>query len=558
MANGNATKTAKPAKAKRIKEKKVRDDFLQPVKNQLREMCGGICSNPDCRAYTFGPTMEKRKGYSSIGVAAHIAAAAPGPGARRYNADMTADERGAAVNGIWLCQSCSKLIDTDEARFTVALLKQWKLQAEKRAMDLIGKTSIGPDELQLKLVEAVASATQLAYTGMGDFGKAPLPGFVRGYENYLSQLDPRFVIKTTARGNHLSNEISIKPGESATINIRFKDEDIAREANQKWKHFQETGEGIELSTNEFEFVGSALFEMLNQKKKDGVLVLEPQKTVVPSTLYFKSLKHGTEFELASFDSYLHTAGDNLFIVGNCLNGLFSQKYIYNAKTLQVKIDYNFNPQEWIGSKLSNVEHLPRLLKAVNFLKCDAQSRTVIEFNLDGHILQFGESTDHDLFPLYDFFAHVVQLVDRAKTIAMAIDNELRILSLEVSGHDERLINIYSEILRNNRVENQPLGKEILTANILHIPQETVQAMNKGGLASYLKITERCGDDFDLLGNVVTPPVFQSVLQGFEAAFFTDLDSPSGKELGIKVYAIEGTTITHSIEDREFKLLKDAL
>ena len=83
-------------------------------------------------------------------------------------------------------------------------------------------------------------------------------------------------------------------------------------------------------------------------------------------------------------------------------------------------------------------------------------------------------------------------------------------------------------------------------------------MNDGGLDSYLKITERCGEDFDLLGNVITPPVFQSVLQGFEAVFFTDLDSPSGKELGIKVYAIEGTTITHSIESKDFKLLKGTL
>jgi len=554
MMKGNVTKTAKSKKAKKKEEKKVRDDFLQSIKNQLREMCGGICSNPECRVYTFGPTMEKRNGHSSIGVAAHITAAAPGPGARRYNADMTADERSAAANGIWLCQSCSKLIDTDETRFPIELLKQWKFTAEKRAMELIGKTSIGPDELQRKLVEAVASATQLAYTGVGDFGKAPLPGFVHGYENYLSQLDPRFVVKTTAKGDHLSHEISVKPGESAKIKIRFKDEDVAREANQKWRYFLETGEGIELNATDFEFVGSALFEMINQKKNDGVLVLEPQKTAVPSTLYLKSLIHDTEFELASFDSYLHTAGDKLFIVGDCLSGLLSQKCTYNVKTLNLKIDYNFNPQKWIGSKFSNVEHLPKLLKAVNFLKRDVQSRMVVEFNLSGNILPFGESADHDLFPLYDFFAHIVQLVDRARAIATAIDSELRISSLDVSGHDERLINIYSEILRNNLVENQPFGKEILTANVSKIAEETVKAMNDGGLDSYLKINERCGDDFNLLGNLVTPPIFQSVLRGFEAAFFTDLDSPSGTELGIKVYAIEGTTITHSIEGKEFKLL----
>jgi hypothetical protein len=179
---------------------------------------------------------------------------------------------------------------------------------------------------------------------------------------------------------------------------------------------------------------------------------------------------------------------------------------------------------------------------------------VVEFNVNGNVLSFGESTDHDFFPLYEFLAHVVQLIDRARTIAAAVDSELRVLSLDVSPHDERLVNIYSEILRNNHVERQPLGKEILTASVLKIGEETVKAMNDSGLASYLKIKERCGEDFNLLGNLVTPPIFQSVLNGFEAAFFTDLDSSSGKELGIKVYAIEGTTITHSIEGKEFRLL----
>lgn len=553
MPKGNSTKTANLAKTPKSKEKKVRDDFSQSVKNQLREMCGGICSNPDCKAYTFGPTREKRSGYSNIGVAAHIAAAAPGPGARRYNTDMTADERSAAANGIWLCQSCSKLIDTDEVRFTAERLYEWKFQSEKRAMELIGKTSITPDELQHKLVEAVATATQLAYTSVGDYGKINPCGFVRGYENYLSQLDPRFLIKTTARGNHLTHEISAKPGERPEIKIRFKSQEIAKDANHKWKNFLENGDGIQLNLNEFDFTGSPLFEMLNQKRSDGVLVFEPHKSSVPSTLYFKSLKLDTEFELASFKSYLHTAGNNLFISGDCLHGLFSQKFVYNAETLQVKIDYNFNLQNWIGSKFSNIEHLPKLLKAVNFLKRDAESKLVIEFNLDGHMLQFGEHIDHNLFPLYDFFANAVQLIDKAKTIAMAIDREMKVLSFDISKNDERLINIYSEILRGNLIEQQPFGKEILTADIKHITEGTVHKMNEGGLASYLRVSERCGDDFNLLGNIVTPPIFQSTLQGFEAAFFTDLDSPSGKELAIKVYAIEGTTITHNIESKEFKL-----
>ncbi|WP_406833855.1 hypothetical protein [Pseudomonas asiatica] len=497
--------------------------------------------------------MEERSGYSNIGVAAHIAAAAPGPGARRYDPNMTSQARSSAANGIWLCQSCSKLIDTDEVRFPVELLNEWKFRAEKRAMDLVGKTSIGPGELQQKLVEAVANATRLAYTGAGEIGKTPVCGFVRGYEEYLSQLDPRFIIKTTASGNHVAHEISTRPGEKVQVQIRFKDDDAARAANQKWKKYLETGEGIELKTSDFDFFGSPLFEMISNSQREGVLVLEPAKTLLPSTLYLRSLENDAEFELASFESDLHVAGGNLFIIGSCLDALFTHKVTFSANSQQIKVDYNFNPQKWIGSAFVNIMHLPRLQKAVKFLSRHEDARMVIELNLNGQTLQFGESSTHDYAPFFDFFDHIVQLISRARVVAMAIDSSLKINALDISAQDERLISIYSEILGGAVIENKPIGQEILRTANLKIPEETVLAMNEGGLASYLRISERCGADFDLLGNHVTPPIFQSVLQGFEAAFFTNLDSPDGRELAIVVYSIEGTTITHSIESTDFKV-----
>lgn len=545
MTKANSEKTAKE------KTTKARDNFLQPVKTLLREMCGGICSNPDCRVYTFGANQEGTGGFSNIGVAAHITAAAAGPGARRYDPLMEEEARKSANNGIWLCQSCSKLIDTDEIRFTVRLLHEWKFQAEKRAMELIGKTSIAPAEHQSKLVEAVASAAQLAYTGIGDYTKIPLAGFVAGYDKYLSQLDPRFEVRTTATGNHLTHEIRAKPGQHAKIDIVFKDPATAQLANAGWKNFLDNGESFEIKTSGFEFVGSALFELLNNKEHEGVFSLEPHKTAVPCTMYFKSLTQNLEFEIASFDSYLHTGGENLFIFGQCLNGLLDFKYKYNSKSLQVKIDYNFNPEKWIDSLFSNLEHLPKLMKAVSFLRRDVESRMVIEFNLNGTLLSFGESTDHDLLPFYEYFCHVTDTIDRAKTIALAVDKDLTVKNIDITEHNERLIKIYSEILRGHLTTNEPAGKDMCTAHLLNVTDEAIQAMNKNGLSSYIRMRERCGEDFDLMGNTITPPVFQSELHGFEAALFTDLDSVKDGELGLKIYAIEGTTITHSIEKKAF-------
>jgi len=67
----------------------------------------------------------------SIGVAAHITAASPG--GPRFDAGATKQARTSIRNGLWLCQSCSTMIDRDRARFEPALLQQWKLRAEAAA-----------------------------------------------------------------------------------------------------------------------------------------------------------------------------------------------------------------------------------------------------------------------------------------------------------------------------------------------------------------------------------------------------------------------------------------
>lgn len=107
-----------------------RDDFSAATKELLAKRVCYRCSNPDCRKPTIGPGLEGEKTVN-IGVAAHIKAAALG--GKRYDLFMSAEARRHADNGIWLCQSCSKLIDSDAKRFTVELLHQWKETAENMA-----------------------------------------------------------------------------------------------------------------------------------------------------------------------------------------------------------------------------------------------------------------------------------------------------------------------------------------------------------------------------------------------------------------------------------------
>lgn len=106
-----------------------RDDFSSNTKEILAKRVSFCCSNPKCGRITSGPHSDKNK-CINIGVAAHIKAAAPG--GKRYDPKMTRQERRDISNGIWLCQSCSKLIDSDEIKYTVGLLQQWKRSAEEK------------------------------------------------------------------------------------------------------------------------------------------------------------------------------------------------------------------------------------------------------------------------------------------------------------------------------------------------------------------------------------------------------------------------------------------
>jgi hypothetical protein len=119
-----------------------RDEFRTATIRTLANRAGNHCCNPDCRRPTSGPALAEDKS-ANVGQAAHITAAAPGPGGKRYDASLTKEERRAASNGIWLCQLCAKLIDTDEARFTVELLHKWKRDAEERAFRDIATAAPG-------------------------------------------------------------------------------------------------------------------------------------------------------------------------------------------------------------------------------------------------------------------------------------------------------------------------------------------------------------------------------------------------------------------------------
>jgi len=127
-----------------------RDEFRRSDTDILAKRVGNRCSNPACRQSTAGPRDDPTKA-ANIGVASHITAAAPG--GPRYDVSSSVAERKSIQNGIWLCQKCGKLVDTDPSHYSVTALRSWKSQAEENArLELEGTV---PSEQSSSTVDVV-------------------------------------------------------------------------------------------------------------------------------------------------------------------------------------------------------------------------------------------------------------------------------------------------------------------------------------------------------------------------------------------------------------------
>lgn len=178
-----------------------RDDFRSPVIRTIAQRAGYRCSNQNCLRPTVGPDGAEES--ASIGVAAHITAAAEG--GPRYDLTLSPEERAAAENGIWLCQTCSRLVDVDVASHSVDQLREWKTLAEMRAYLGIRGFSIVVSRSFQKLEDKMPG---LVAEMRSDIGTAPfIREFVTLSKNWSYNADPRNPIFSY----YFEDHVNLKP-----------------------------------------------------------------------------------------------------------------------------------------------------------------------------------------------------------------------------------------------------------------------------------------------------------------------------------------------------------
>ena len=193
-----------------------RDNFRAFVVRKIAQRAGYRCSNPICLRPTIGS--DGGSNTANIGVAAHITAAAEG--GPRYEASFSPDERSAAENGIWLCQTCSRLIDADSGSFSEEKLREWKTLAEMRAyLGLRGLAVVAArsfEKLEAKIPHLVTEMR-------ADLTKEPFirVALVRWRKfTYNGTAQPSFIYYHEDH-DHLRGKLKVMENYDAIINIDY-------------------------------------------------------------------------------------------------------------------------------------------------------------------------------------------------------------------------------------------------------------------------------------------------------------------------------------------------
>ncbi len=241
----------------------MRDDFPTKTKELLARRVGFRCSNPKCRKATSGPDSTGSKAVN-IGVASHIAAASEG--GPRFDAALTPDDRTAAANGIWLCQICAKLIDSDLGKYTKEVLLDWKETAEHwAAAEIQGTAGVVPANGSNSITIKVEDWTMWRNRGN-------LPGDAVVVIEGWSRGDVRYSVRFRLRNNLTheevlhrfrmefmedsdlilsdeyafdGNDVILPPGKWVTIDVSYglHDFDVFQRAKSVWCKAEVVGDG---------------------------------------------------------------------------------------------------------------------------------------------------------------------------------------------------------------------------------------------------------------------------------------------------------------------------
>lgn len=405
--------------------KKNRDDFLQSTITVMRQRAGEVCSNPECLAPTAAPCGTDK--VTSIGVAAHIHAAAPG--GKRYLAGMTEDERRHIDNGLWLCSNCSIIIDRDVDIFPSKILFAWKSAAEKRATEVLGKRPQSADETLGKLIEALEKR-QPKLSLANAISKAH-----RDQEEFLEGLDHRFAV--TSQLMYGKPCIELKAKESVKVQFKMRGDGYADGLRDLFDH----GKKFEIDLLDTTVHGSKLLShLLAEDAAGGKLVFSPSTRTATARIELIDPKTSVVDHLTEVTGEITAGKKSMQFEGKAFEGLFTvgfNKHLVEDGLPQT-ISIHTDLEQWEKRPLGTLPYLSKVAKLYQRLADGWELSLIMEHK--GDVVFSGTGDFRSCTDDIKVLNALMMYTTRARSISMLLQKEVT-FTKDITFDGQELANI---------------------------------------------------------------------------------------------------------------------
>lgn len=507
-----------------------RHDFLMGTVRLLRDSAGNVCSYPECHRHTHG-AKASGKGALTVGVACHIKAAAPG--GPRFDAEQTREERRHFSNGIWMCQTHSKLIDADNSAYSVETLLEWKRNAEARSNSQLNQKSFTENEVKKAVDAGSVSMLQRWVNQSADPLEAPIPELIRGYESSLSDLDPRFTIEVNKVGNDYRHVIQAAQ-DKVDIQLVLQGLDEIEGFWEAKKALIEEGRELLIPSKYFALKGSRLFEAIQQKSQrydQGVLSIGRVKKPIVANLYLRTDK-GEEVFIESFTCYYTTGTARTVFEGTALEGFITVKAYCSHEGENHKFDLTFNVESWVGKNILELPRFSRLLKAAKHM---TSGRLVFELEVGSNAAAFDSKVSVGSDGFHEQLQWIIYYLDVARRIAEQCGEPLLLTEIDFDYKLYVELRKYVKLLAGPIYSKRSPG--MLCAGSFDY-YEGYSSRDLGGKSfpSSIKLLQQDSLVFGLLGSMIKAPRIESSYTNIDTVFFSDIEERDRPKVEIQTTA----------------------
>lgn len=516
-----------------------RHDFTQATVQRLRDRAGNVCSFPDCHVHTHGSAFTGDK-VVGIGVACHIKAAAPG--GPRYDAKQTKEERRHSDNGIWMCQTHSRLVDADDSAYSIEKLLEWKQKAEARSNSLLNQKTFTQQEVRAAVEEGNVSVVQRVMNMSTDPINMPLDTMMTGYETALEALDPRFNVKVDRVDGHCHHFISAAQ-ENVTLKLILQDLDKLEGFYEAERALFEEGRQLEIPGAHVMFEGSKLFEAIHQKihrSGQGVLTMGAPKRLLTANLYVRT-PEGHEVSIDTFTCYYTSGSVRTVFEGEALGGFFAVKASCAHDGTVTNFDLTFDAEAWRGKDILDLPRFPRLAKAAPYL---GKGRLVVEIEVGNNAASFDTSTSPINEEYHARLRWLIEYLGFARKVAEQCSEAIFLKNLDFDHDVYSIIRKYTGLIDGPYLSTRKPG--LLSKGQFDSQEKfDLAGIKTDGFPPVITLAHKKSVTFELFGQAITPPRIETLYTGIELIAYTDLDTPGQPKT--EFYTTEGSTETMQLQ-----------